>query len=126
MISKILRITWIPVVLLLLYSGWLMWQRHQSAVFRKPVSEDRDLYGNELKILAFYTHADTLARGEKTLVCYGVVNAAKVRLDPPDEDVWPSLSRCFEVGPAKTTRYTLTAESADHRTVSAWVEVKVR
>ena len=126
MISKILRITWIPVVLILLYSGWLMWRRHQSAVFRKPVLVDRDAYGTELKILTFYTRSDAIARGEKALVCYGVVNAASVRLDPPDEDVWPSLSRCFEVGPARTTRYTLTAESADHRAVSAAVEVKVR
>ena len=126
MIAKILRITWIPVVLLLLYSGWLMWQRHQSAVFRRPVSVDRDLYGTQLKILDFYTRSDAIARGEKALICYGVANAVSVRLAPPDEEVWPSLSRCFEVSPAWTTRYTLTAESADHRTVSESVEVKVR
>ena len=126
MISKILRITWIPVVLILLYSGWLIWQRRQSAAFRHTVPADPDPYGTQLKILDFYTRSDAIARGEKALVCYGVVNAASVRLDPPAEDVWPSLSRCFEVSPPRTTRYTLTAESADHRTVSASVEVKVR
>jgi len=124
---KVLRITWIPVLLLLLYSGWLTWRRHQPVTLRRPpVSEVRDPYGVQLKILHFYSDIDTISRGGKALLCYGVANAASVRLDPPQEDVWPSLTRCFDVSPARTTRYTLTAESADHQTVSESLEVKVR
>jgi hypothetical protein len=126
-VGKILRITWIPVVLVLLYSGWLVWERHQSAAFRRPVpAEGPDPYGAEFKILDFSTHSGAISPGEKALVCYGVLNAISVRLDPPVENVWPSLSRCFEVSPTKTTRYTLTAESADHHEVTGSVEVSVK
>jgi hypothetical protein len=59
-------------------------------------------------------------------MCYGVVNATAVRLDPPVESVWPAVSRCFEVTPSKTTRYTLTAEGADHASVSESVEIVVK
>ena len=63
--------------------------------------------------------------GGKTPLCYGVVNADSVRLEPPVEKVWPSLSRCFDVSPSGTTRYTLTAEGADHKTVSESIEIAV-
>jgi hypothetical protein len=68
----------------------------------------------------------TIAHGEKALICYGVVNAASVRLEPAVESVWPAMSRCFETAPRQTTRFTLTAESADHKTVSESIELAVR
>ena len=49
-----------------------------------------------------------------------------VRLDPPVEKVWPAVTRCFEVTPDRSTRYTLTAESAEHTTVSESFEIAVR
>jgi hypothetical protein len=33
-----------------------------------------------------------------------------VSFDPPIGEVWPSLSRCVEVHPKKTTTYTLRAD----------------
>ena len=54
------------------------------------------------------------------------MNATVVRLDPPAEKMWPSMSRCFDVKPAKTTRYTLTAEGADHASLSESVEIVVK
>ena len=114
MLRKILRITWVPVLLVLLYSGWLVWQRHSSRLPPPPVPQQADpllAYGDRLKILDFYG-TPAISRGEAALLCYSVVNAKSVRLDPPVEDVWPSLSRCFNVSPAKTTRYTFAAESA--------------
>ena len=59
-------------------------------------------------------------------LCYGVVNANEVRLDPPVEKVWPSLSRCFDVAPTKTTHYTLSAEGADHKVVTESLDVVVQ
>ena len=66
-----------------------------------------------------------IAPGEKALLCYSVINATAVRLDPPVEKVWPAMSRCFDVTPARSTRYTLTAEGAEHRTVSESIEIAV-
>ena len=56
----------------------------------------------------------------------GVVNAKEVRLDPPVEKVWPSMSRCFDVAPANTPHYTLTAEAADHKPVTASLDITVQ
>ena len=42
-------------------------------------------------------------------MCYGVANAKTVSIDPPVEGVWPSVARCLNVSPRRTTVYTLTA-----------------
>ena len=128
MLRKILRATWVPVLLLLIYSGWIVWQRHASAPPPRPVPQQADplmAYGDRLKILDFYG-TPSVQRGATALLCYSVINAKSVRLDPPVEDVWPSLSRCFNVSPAKTTRYTFTAESASGESASRSFEVKVQ
>ena len=49
------------------------------------------------------------------MLCYGVDNASVVRLEPPVEKVWPSMSRCFPITPVKPVTYTLTAERGDQR-----------
>jgi len=115
---------WVPVLLALLYSGWVIWQRNQPMVRPQPVLRP-DPYGTKLKIQSFYAEKGVLARGEKTLLCYAVVNATKVQIDPPVGEVWPSLSRCIEIAPGKTTRYTLTAEDGKG-SVSQAVDVVVR
>jgi hypothetical protein len=117
---------WIPILIGAVYTGWVFWQRHvaepKPAVERDPLAS----YGNRVKIAQFYVENRELPRGGKTLMCYGVVNAASVRIDPPVEKVWPAVSRCFDLAPARTTRYTLTAEGLDHATVSESVEVAVK
>lgn len=125
--ARLVRIMWVPVLLSALYLGWVFWQRHSARP--APGSMPRDpmaAYGNRLRILQFYTGAREIAPGEKALVCYGVVNATAVRLDPPVEKVWPAVSRCFDVKPAGSTRYTLTAEGAEHATVSESIEIAVK
>ena len=120
---------WVPVVLSLLYLGWVFWQRHSEQTESKQapaVADPLKKYGSEVKILQFYINPTTIAQGDKALICYGVVNAASVRLEPAVESVWPAISRCFETAPRQTTRFTLTAESADHKTVSESVEISVR
>ena len=126
--GKLVRIMWVPVLLTGLYSGWVLWQRHRSqtqpAAFQTvdPLAK----YGSHVKIVQFYTTPDAITQGRKALLCYSVVNATVVRLDPPVESVWPSMSRCFEVAPARSTRYTLTAEGADQKTTSETIEVVVK
>ena len=126
--GKLVRIMWVPVLVVGLYSGWVLWQRHRSqtqpAVFQTvdPLAK----YGSHVKIVQFYTTPDAITKGRKALLCYSVVNATVVRLDPPVERVWPSMSRCFEVAPTRSTRYTLTAGGADHKTTSETIEVVVK
>jgi len=124
--SKLVRIMWLPVLVSMLYAGYIVYQRR--AAESGPPSVERDpmaAYGNSVKILQFYTGNPEIAHGGKALLCYGVVNAAAVRLDPPVESMWPSTSRCFEVTPTSTTRYTLTAEAKDKTTATESIEVKV-
>jgi hypothetical protein len=128
-LRKLVLIMWVPVVLAVLYSAWTFWQRRAPNPPPKPVAAARDPladYGSAVTILQFYTTAGEIAGGQKALVCYGVVNAASVRLDPPVEKVWPAVSRCFEVAPTRSTRYTLTAEDANHQTVSKTIEIRVK
>jgi hypothetical protein len=65
------------------------------------------------RITQFYATAPNLAKGEKELLCYGVENARTVKLAPSSEDLSAALSRCVEVNPEATTRYTLTAEGVN-------------
>lgn len=74
--------------------------------------------GSAVKILQFYARDGVLTEGEKSVLCYGVLNARSVRIEPAVEGVTPSLNRCVEVSPDRETRYTLTAEGHDGRTVS--------
>ena len=78
-----------------------------------------------VKIAEFYATATRIGRGERSLLCYGVENAKALKLEPAAADVWPALSRCFEVRPAATTRYTLTATGADGQTVSRSATIEV-
>jgi hypothetical protein len=123
--ANVVRIMWVPVLLSVFYTGWVFWQRHTAD--RVPENPPYPLaaYGNSVKILQFYSPRREIGPDEKAVVCYGVVNATAVRLDPPVERVWPALSRCFEVTPAKSTHYTLTAEGPQHTTVSESIEIAV-
>jgi hypothetical protein len=63
-----------------------------------------------VRITQFYASPPEAARGEKTLLCYGVENAKAVWLSPPRRELSTALSRCVDVEPTATTTYTLTAE----------------
>jgi hypothetical protein len=69
-----------------------------------------------VKIVLFYPVQKMIPRGARGRLCYGVENAVKLELDPPVDDVYPAVSRCFEISPAKNQRkttYTLTAYGKD-------------
>ena len=123
--AKLVRIMWVPVIMAMLYTGWIFWQRHRPAPPDPTEPDPMAAYGKSVKILQFYGPPE-IAPGGTALVCYGVVNATEVRLAPAVEPVWPAVSRCFHVTPAKTTRYTLTAEGPDHATVSQSIEITVK
>src|SRR4051812_31907380 len=71
-----------------------------------------------VRITQFYTSTPVIPKGESGRLCYGVEGATAVRLDPPVEELKPSLTRCFEVKPAADTTYTLTAEDRNGNKVT--------
>lgn len=135
-LRKVLPYTTAAVVLGALYTAWVFtsrWndnRRMEQAAAAQRAKLDREITeaygGGQLKILSFYASPGLIRRGEKALVCYGVVNAKTVRLDPAVERVWPSASRCFTVVPDRETRYTLTAEDAGGRTTSQSFVLQVK
>ena len=129
-LTRLVRIMWVPVLVSACYTGWVFWQRHAAnRTTENPAGWNANplaVYGNRVKILQFYAREREIVPDGKALVCYGVVNATAVRLDPPVERVWPAVSRCFEVAPARSTRYTLTVEGRGHATVSESIDVVVK
>jgi hypothetical protein len=108
----------------LIFLGWVLYARGSSTPTieaARPATVQRNaetvaFYGNgQLKVLSFYANPAEVKRGGRSLVCYGVSNAASVQIEPPVGEVWPSTSRCVEVTAAKDTDYKLTArDSSGH------------
>ncbi len=76
-------------------------------------------------ITQLYASPPAVGKGGRSLLCYGVESAAAVRLDPPVEEITPSLARCLELRPAATTTYTLYAKNRAGAEVSQSVTVTV-
>ena len=118
----------VGLVAAILFVGWTFLSRSMSPV-RHPVRDDNRqsaaaaefdrLYGGtDVRILNFYSRDASVVEGGTSLLCYGVVNAKSVRIDPPVQEVSPSISRCVEIPGERAVRYTLTAQGFDGRMVS--------
>ena len=101
-------------------------EQHQSPAPTKNSKFEATYGGTALKILQFYARDGVIAEGAGTVICYGLLNARSVRIDPPVRGVSVSLNRCVEVAPRRTTRYTLTAEGNDNTTATASFELTVK
>lgn len=84
-----------------------------------------ELSGSELRILSLYT-SQVPERGRPFTLCYGVLNAARVKLDPPLAELSPSISRCVEAVIHRRTTVTLTAFDEAGASVSASIDIPVR
>ena len=128
-LSRVVRFTWIAVVVAAVYAGWIFlprylldrrWQRGLHPDQTARAAEFESIYGGTaVKILQFYAREASLTEGTPSVICYGVLNAKSVRIEPPVEGVSVSPNRCVEVAPERDTRYTLTAEGTDGHTISA-------
>ena len=117
------------------YLGWVFLsrrldrQRAEEEMQAKDAETNRKLTSvlgdGTVKILSFYASPAVVSRGHKSLLCYGVSNAASVRLQPPVEQITPSLSRCVEVNPTSSTEYKLVAEGKDGTSVEQSVQLRV-
>ncbi len=78
-----------------------------------------------VRITQFYATKAALPRGESAKLCYGVENAAAVRITPMIENIRPSLSRCISITPTATSTFTLIAENGETGKISRSVTVTV-
>jgi hypothetical protein len=116
---------------------WSRWQENQDIAAKQKTAQgaaQRDaaeksvevLGGSEFKIISFYAMPGRIQRGDTVDMCYGVSNAKSVKLDPPVANVWPSVDRCMQVSPKKTTTYTFTADDGRGNTKTAQLTIEVR
>jgi type II secretory pathway pseudopilin PulG len=136
-IRKLLPFTTAVVIIVALYVGYLVFTRWKerrdvaASENRQQVENARQdiaQYGNgNVTVLNFNVTPAVVRRGGKASICYGVSNAKTVVIDPkPDENVWPSVARCVEASPKKTTTYTITAKDDSGHSDTKNVTVTVR
>jgi hypothetical protein len=134
LLRRVLPYTTAALVVAMIYAGWTIYSRltanrraDQEAATKKLEFDQKTLnmIGSDLKITSFYA-PPAIHAGEKALVCYGVANATSVRIEPAVESITPSLARCIDATPGKTTEYTLTAEDGAGHSVSQTIVVKVQ
>jgi hypothetical protein len=126
----------VGILIAALYVGWVFYSRWNSnreaeaAAKTKEVEEAKRtvemLGGGKFKILAFYAYPGLIRSGEEARICYGVSGANNVRIEPPVEELKPSLSRCFNAKLRKTTQFRLIAEDAAGHTATESFTLKVR
>ena len=135
-LRRILPFTTIGVVIAALYVAWTFYSRHESdrraqAALDAKQEEQRqrtvrEVFGSgEIKFSSFAAGSGLLKRGEHTELCYGVVNAKAVKLDPPVEPIQPLYHHCLTIAPVKTTTYTITADDGAGHSKSLSLTVRV-
>ncbi len=137
-LAAILPFTTAAMVLAVLYVAWIFYSRHESArkdqeaIEAKQQAEEKRkadlIFGSgEVKFTTFSADKGVLRRGETTQLCYGVVNATTLKIDPPvGEPVKPTNRHCVDIAPKQTTTYTITASNGkgDPKTTSLTVQVR--
>jgi len=135
-LRRILPWLFIPVAIAALYDGWVFYSRWNDEQKARQRQEQREAEtalhiveangGDDVKILTFAASKATLNPGEHTTLCYGVTNAAKVRMEPDLSNVYPAYSNCLDIAPAKTTEYHFIAEDKSGKSADARLTIKVR
>jgi hypothetical protein len=136
--KAILPYTTILLVIAILYVAWTFYSRYRDnqqaikAAAEKKAQQQQDvnsrIFGSgEVKINQFYADTGLLTRGQTTQICYGVVNASTVKIDPSvGEALKPSWGHCAEIAPKKTTTYTITVADAAGHTKTSSLTIRVQ
>lgn len=136
-LQAILPYTTIALIVAVLYVAWTFYSRHESNHRAEAAIEARkaeaqkesadQIFGSgAVGFSTFSVDSGTLKRGETTELCYGVVNAQTVKIDPPIEAAKPSYHHCIEIAPKKTTTYTITAADVKGNTKTESLTVQVK
>lgn len=136
----ILRYTPILIGIAAIYAGFVLWARWSDnraldarakahAAAQQRAEDQRSLEtlgGSSFDILGFYASPGLIQRGDTAQLCYGVANAQSVKIEPEtNRALWPSVNRCIEITPKKTTTYTLTAEDGHGKSKTATLTIEV-
>ena len=78
-----------------------------------------------LRILDLYAVPRAIPRGKSARLCYSVVGAKTVRMEPEVSRVYPAFSHCVEIAPRQDTVYTLFAEDEAGHSINKNVSVQV-
>ncbi len=135
-LRALLPYTTAALILAALYVAWTFYSRAESSrqaqeaiTAKKEEARKRvvnQIYGSgEIKFSTFSLDTGLLHRGETTHLCYGVVNATAVKLNPPVAEIKPSYRHCVEISPRATTTYTITAEDGKGNSKSESLTVRV-
>lgn len=139
-VRRLLRYMPILILLAAIYAGFVLftrWNENRDAVAKeKEAAKSQQseaaaraldaVGGTEFSILSFYATPGLIHRGQQTEICYGVANAQTVKIDPDlGRGVWPSVNRCIDITPKKTTTYTLTADDGHGNTKTASFTLEV-
>ena len=135
-LRRLLPYTTLALILAAAYTGSTFYARYSAAQLaiqkarEKEALENRKVLdrfgGGKLKVLSFYTAPEKASAGERVLVCFSVVNASEVSILPEIEPVQPSISRCLETHPQKSTVFTLKARDASGAEVTQTTSVEIR
>ncbi|MGA8028769.1 MAG: hypothetical protein WB992_16620, partial [Bryobacteraceae bacterium] len=98
---SILRYTAIGIIIAALYVAWTFYSRYDSNRRAQQAIEAKrrearkrvvdEIYGSgAVSFSLFSADSGILKRGESTELCYGVVNAKTVKIDPPLGELKPS------------------------------------
>jgi len=130
------RIGTFGVIVAAIYVGWTFYSRHLSdeqaardLAAKQETERKRQadlIFGSgEVKIVSYSVDKASVTRGESADLCYGVVNATKVAIEPHVEDSKPSAYHCLTVSPRATTTYTIKAsnDKGDSKQLSVTVRV---
>jgi hypothetical protein len=136
-LKKLLPFTSVALIIAALYVAWTFYSRHASdraaaeqiAAHQQEARQrvvDQVFGDGAVKFVAFGADSAVLKRGESTQLCYGVVNAKTVTMDPPVEALKPSYRHCLQIAPSKTTTYTVAADDGKGHKQSESVTIHVR
>lgn len=132
-----LPFTTVALILAVLYVAWTFYSRQQRAKESEAAVEkaqqdaekkqaDMVFGSGQVKFLVFSASPGLVKRGENTRLCYGVVNAEKLTIEPGvGEEVKPTSRHCVEIVPKATTTYTMTGTNAKGQSDQTSLTVRV-
>jgi len=134
-VRRLLPFLSVGIVIALVVDGWIFYSRWardreaERARLEKEAQQARrtlDLMGGtDLKILNWYVSPGAIRRGAEASLCYSVVGAKIVRMEPAVKELYPAFSHCIQVSPRADTEYKLFAEDSAGHTTTASLTLKV-
>jgi hypothetical protein len=135
-LKRFLPYTTVALIIAILYVGYTFYSRHEADVQAQAQIDAKQeaarkqtvqaVFGDgEIRFTSFSINTRSLRSGQTAQLCFGVVNATSVKMDPPVEKLKPTYQHCFDISPKKTTTYTITAEDGKGHSKSESLELPV-